>query len=141
MNTNQTTTATPQPAMGAPIYTNRVTLVGYLGKVLDTREGRAIFSLATKASWKPKDAAEWQEHTDWHRVVAWNGLAEAASKLNPGDYLIVEGELRSSSYEREVTGEGVTLNTPVTAWEIHARAVRKLERAAAKTKGRKGAKA
>ena len=38
MNTNKTTTTTPQPAKGAPIYANRVTLVGYLGKVLDTRD-------------------------------------------------------------------------------------------------------
>ena len=138
MNTNKTET-TPQ-STGAPIYANRVSLVGYLGKVLDARDGRVIFSLATKVSWKPKDSEKWQEQTDWHRVVAWNGLAEVAGRLTPGDYLAVEGELRSSSYERKVEGEGVTLKTPIVSWEIHARSVRKLDRGD-KKKSKKTAKA
>jgi single-strand DNA-binding protein len=140
MTTNKTQTTQPTTT-GAPIYANRVSLVGYLGKMLDAKGNRAIFSVATKVSWKPKDSEAWQEATDWHRVVAWNGLAEVAGRLTPGDYVAVEGELRSSSYEREVSGQGVTLKTPIVSWEIHARSVRKLDRGVkAKANGQKSAK-
>src|SRR5262252_336204 len=43
----------------APAYQNRVTLVGYLGRAPEIQEGRAVLSLATKVSWKPKDSDEW----------------------------------------------------------------------------------
>jgi hypothetical protein len=131
MKTNKTTKPTETKA--APLYTNRVTLVGFLGKKPDHREGRTVFSLATKISWLPKGTTEWQSQTDWHRIVAWNGLADAVSRLQTGDYVMVEGELRSHAYEREVTGEDeLKLKTTVTAWEIHARNVRKLDRPAKK---------
>lgn len=133
MKTNKTTK--PAEAKAAPLYTNRVTLVGFLGKKPDCRERRASFTLATKVSWKPKGSAEWQSLTDWHRVVAWNGLCDAVSRLDKGDYVQVEGELRSHSYEREITGEDeLKLKTTVTAWEIHARTVRKIERVSSKKK-------
>lgn len=130
MNTKKTTTTTETKS--APPYANRVTLVGYVGKLIDQNEKRAVFSLATQVSWLPKGSTEWQSQTDWHRIVAWNGLVETASRFKPGDHVIVEGELRSSSYEREVTGQGVTLTTPVVSWEIHSRTLRKLERTAKK---------
>ena len=131
MKPNKTTKPTETKA--APLYTNRVTLVGFLGKKPDYREGRTVFSLATKISWLPKGTTEWKSQTDWHRIVAWNGLSDAVSRLQAGDYVMVEGELRSHAYEREVTGEDeLKLKTTVTAWEIHARNVRKLDRPAKK---------
>jgi hypothetical protein len=51
-------------AKAAPAYQNRVTLVGYLGRQPEVLEGRAVLSLATKTSWKPKDSDEWQSRTD-----------------------------------------------------------------------------
>ena len=133
MNTNKTTK--PAETKAAPLYVNRVTLVGFLGKKPDYRERRAVFSLATKVSWKPKGSDEWKSQTDWHRVVAWNGLADAVHRLAVGDHVQVEGELRSHSYEREITGEDeLKLKTTVIAWEIHARSVRKLDHTKAKKK-------
>src|SRR5258708_16856816 len=38
----------------APAYQNRVILVGYLGREPEQLEGRAVLSLATNTSWKPK---------------------------------------------------------------------------------------
>jgi hypothetical protein len=60
---------------------NKVALLGNLGKDPEVREissGKVVsFSLATSDSWTDK-AGERQERTEWHRVVAYNGLGEIA---------------------------------------------------------------
>ena len=89
----------------APAYQNRVTLGGYLGGEPEQLKGRAVLSLATKTSWKPKDSDEWKSRTDWHRVTAWGQLAEAIRPLAQGDHIIVEGELRTGQYERAVPSQ------------------------------------
>jgi hypothetical protein len=56
---------------------NQITLVGFLGrdalkKALPSRTPVLNFSLATKKVWKDGHN-EWQERTQWHRVVfMWN---------------------------------------------------------------------
>jgi single-strand DNA-binding protein len=102
----------------APFYQNHVRLVGFLGSDPERHENRTVLSLATQASWKDKKSDDWKEHTEWHRVTAWRDLAEAVATLAKGDHVLVEGDLRSSSY--------VTEATTVKAWEIRARLVRKL---------------
>ena len=112
----------------APMYQNQVRLVGFLGKDPEEYENRTILSLATKKSWKKPDSDEWDSHTEWHRVMVWEELAEGIRSLTKGDYILVEGELRSSSYLRNVNVEVDTITVPSKAWEIRARAVRKLAR-------------
>jgi single-strand DNA-binding protein len=113
----------------APAYQNRVTLVGYLGRAPEQLEGRAVLSLATKSSWKPKDSDEWQSRCDWHRVVAWRQLAEAVRSLDKGDYVIVEGELRSSEWnDLYRVDDGTYVPVKVRVWEVRARSIRKLVR-------------
>jgi single-strand DNA-binding protein len=126
MKKNETT---EQKTSAAPAYTNRVTLVGFIADKADQYDGFAILRLATKVSWKDKTSGEWQSHTDWHRVVAWNGLADAVKDYVKGDHVMVEGELRSSEYDREVqvVGAGKAVISTKT-WEIRARAIRKLDR-------------
>lgn len=118
-----------EEAKAAPVYQNQVRLVGYLGNTPEEHEGRTVFSMATQSSWKAAGSEEWQHVTEWHRVVAWGKLAPAVANLAKGDYVSVEGELRSSHYERnvQVIGGGQA-TVPVTSWEIRARAVRKLVR-------------
>jgi single-strand DNA-binding protein len=114
----------------APLYQNQVRLVGFLGADPVQHENRAIFSLATKVSWKPdQDSDEWESLTQWHHCVAWGKLAEALRPLVKGDHILVEGELRTSTYDKElpVVGGGTTI-VPTKVWEIRARAVRKLAR-------------
>ncbi|MBL8227356.1 MAG: single-stranded DNA-binding protein [Bryobacterales bacterium] len=117
----------PTPS-AAPLYQNRVTLVGYLGHAPERVNGHAVLSLATKTSWKDKTSGEWQSRTEWHRVIAWGALVEAVKSFATGEYVLVEGELKSSEYEREV----VVIGTPNKAivltrsWEIRARAIRRL---------------
>jgi single-strand DNA-binding protein len=55
---------------------NKATLIGNLGadpEVRSTTNGSrvATVSLATSRRWKGQNG-EWQEKTEWHRVVAWN---------------------------------------------------------------------
>jgi len=120
---------TEQKTNAAPHWTNRVTLVGFIADKADQYDGFAILRLATKVSWKDKTSGEWQSHTDWHRVIAWNGLADAVKDFGKGDHVMVEGELRSSEYDREVqvVGAGKAVISTKT-WEIRARAIRKLDR-------------
>src|ERR1700683_1623413 len=116
------------------MYENRVELMGFLGKSPESKStkktGRtlAILSLATKTWWKDKDEQP-QEKTEWHRIIVWNGLAEyAADKLKKGDHLYVVGTLVSNVYEKEI-GKGKNKSkAQITAWQIKAFSIRKLDR-------------
>ena len=50
----------------------------------------------------------------------------AAGKLKKGDHLYVEGMLVSSTYEKEVGKGKNKVNVPITAWQIKAQSIRKL---------------
>ena len=116
------------------MYENRVELMGFLGKKPESKStkqtGRklAILSLATKTWWTSTDEQR-HEKTEWHRIIVWNGLAEyAADKLKKGDHLYVVGTLASNVYEKEV-GKGKTkAKAQITAWQIKAFSIRKLDR-------------
>ena len=116
------------------MYQNRVHLIGYLGKNPEQKSAKesdrkyTVFSLATKRAWKGADE-EWHSKTDWHRIIAWNGLGEyAAAKLKKGDHVYIEGMLVSSTYEKKI-GKGKNA-TPVqiTFWLVKAQSIRKLNR-------------
>ncbi len=83
---------------------NKVMLIGNVGKdpeVNFTPSGVkvAVFRMATAETWKDKDGAV-QEHTDWHSIVAWRGLADVVEKLvRRGSRLYVEGKIQSRSFE------------------------------------------
>jgi single-strand DNA-binding protein len=62
--------------------------------------------------------------------VAFGKLADFAGSLSKGDYVAVEGELRSHEYQRElVVGTQKTTLTQ-RVWEIRVDSVLKLDRAA-----------
>jgi single-strand DNA-binding protein len=116
------------------MYQNRVHLIGYLGKNPEHKSVRAsdrkyaVLSLATRRTWKAADE-EWHSKTEWHRVVAWNGLGDyAAAKLRKGDHVYVEGTLVSSVYEK-VLGKGKSkITVPPKQWQVKADSIRKLNR-------------
>ena len=102
---------------------NKVILIGNLGKdpevkYLESKVPVANFTLATNSSWKDKDGSK-KEHTEWHNIVLWRGLAELAEKyLHKGDKIYLEGKLRTRSwddkdnvkrYTTEVIGENMTM--------------------------------
>jgi single-strand DNA-binding protein len=77
---------------------NRITIVGHLGdkpEVRATPSGRMVgnFAVATNHSYKKEDGTA-VESTEWHRVVAWGGLAETCGKyLDKGSLVYVEGRM------------------------------------------------
>jgi single-strand DNA-binding protein len=117
------------------MYLNRITLIGFLGgdaeKKVSNATNIAVFSLATKTSWK-NDAGTWESRTDWHRCVAFGRLAEFVATLAKGAHVAVEGELRSHEYQREVVVGTETRSIPQRVWEIRVDSVLKLDRTAAK---------
>jgi len=85
---------------------NKVILLGNLGadpELRYTGSGVAVlsFRVATKETWTDKNR-EHQERTEWHNVVVWGNRAEGLSKhLAKGASVLVEGGLRTSSYEKD----------------------------------------
>ena len=83
---------------------NRVTLIGNLGqdpqiKTLDDGRKVAHFTLATNDGFKNADGQKIEEAT-WHNIVAWNGIAETASKfLKKGREVALEGRIVYRTYE------------------------------------------
>jgi single-strand DNA-binding protein len=115
------------------MHLNRITLIGFLGadaeKKVSNANNIAVFSLATKTSWK-NDAGTWESRTEWHRCVAFGRLAEFVATLSKGAHVAVEGELRSHEYKRDVVvGEQKTA-IQQRVWEVRVDSVLKLDRAA-----------
>jgi len=85
---------------------NKVMLIGRLGKDPEIRymqNGTAVanFTMATNRNVKKGDA--WEEETDWHRIVAWDKLAETASKyMKKGQMVYIEGQLRTRDWCKQV---------------------------------------
>ena len=83
---------------------NKVILIGNLGadpELRYTPSGRAVvnFNLATSRTWNNRDG-EKQEETEWHRIVAWDKLAEICGEyLKKGAQTYVEGRLQTRSWE------------------------------------------
>jgi single-strand DNA-binding protein len=82
---------------------NKVTLIGNLGKdpevqTFDTYK-KAAFSLATTEYSRDKEGNEVQ-HTEWHNIVMWRGLAEIAEQyLRKGSQVYIEGKIRTRSFD------------------------------------------
>jgi len=82
---------------------NKVILIGHVGKDPEVRHMDnnlvvARFTLATSERWS-KDGVR-TDHTEWHNIVMWRGLAEVAEKyVRKGTLIYVEGRLRSRSYD------------------------------------------
>ena len=112
------------------MYLNRITLIGFIGSDAERKAANstniAIFSLATKTSWK-NDAGSWESRSEWHRCVAFGKLADFAGTLTKGAHIAIEGELRSREYQRELA---VGSQKTTRVWEVRVDSVLKLDRAA-----------
>ncbi len=83
---------------------NKVILIGHLGadpEMKYTPNGTPVctFRVATNEAYRDS-SGQWQERTEWHRVVAWAKLAERCGQyLSKGRQVYVEGTLRTRSWE------------------------------------------
>lgn len=82
---------------------NKVMLIGNLTRDPELRytpQGTAVctMGLATNRTWVT-DSGEKREETEWHRIVAWNKLAELCSQLLfKGRRIYVEGRLQTRQW-------------------------------------------
>jgi len=86
---------------------NKVILVGNVGmdpevRTLETGVKVARVRLATTERLFNRQTNETTEHTEWHTVTLWRGLAEVADKyVRRGSQIYVEGSLRTREWERD----------------------------------------
>lgn len=85
---------------------NRVQLIGNLTRDPELRytpQGTAVcsFGLATNRSWTT-DTGEKRDEAEFHRIVAWNKLAELCSQfLTKGKKVFVEGRLSTRTWSAQ----------------------------------------
>jgi len=102
---------------------NKVILIGNLGRDpeimrLESGVKKASFTLATTESYKSKEGVK-TDHTEWHNIVLWRGLAEVAENyLKKGNTVYIEGRIRKREYEDkegqkrfiyEILGDALTM--------------------------------
>lgn len=69
-------------------------------KVLPSGFKVAEFSVATNYSTKNKETDQWEQKTDWHNVKVFGNRAETVTEyLRGGDQVIVEGSMKTDTYE------------------------------------------
>jgi single-strand DNA-binding protein len=86
---------------------NKVMLIGRLGddpssKTTDNDVAVTKFSLATNTYFKKENNGDKLEKTEWHRIVAFNKLAEiCAEYLKKGKLVYIEGRLQTRNYDKK----------------------------------------
>ena len=84
---------------------NKVIVLGNLGKDPELRYTPAdtavvSISVATSRNWKNKDSGERMEETEWHRVVAYDRLAEIIGEYcKKGKPIYIEGRLKTRKWQ------------------------------------------
>jgi single-strand DNA-binding protein len=83
---------------------NKAMIIGNLGRDPEMRytpNGQAVtqFTVAVNRNYK-NQTGEWQEETEWFRVVVWGQQAErAAEYLRKGNKVYIEGRLQTRQWE------------------------------------------
>jgi single-strand DNA-binding protein len=92
---------------------NKCMIIGNLGRDPEMRytpSGQAVtqFSVAVNRRY-PDQQGEWQEETEWFRVVVWRERAErAAEQLRKGHKVYVEGRLQTRQWEDQTGNKRYT---------------------------------
>ena len=81
-------------------------LIGNVGKDPDVRYYDADQAVAqlplatTERGYTLQNGTKVPDHTDWHNLVVWRGLAKVVEKhVHKGDKIYVEGRIRYRSYD------------------------------------------
>lgn len=85
---------------------NKHIILGHVGgdpevRVSENGNKIAVFSIATTEKWKDKEGNQ-KEHTDWHKVVCYRGLAEIIEKyVKKGSKLYIEARVKTRQYDKD----------------------------------------
>ena len=83
---------------------NKVHLIGHLGndpesKALKNGDSVCNFNIAT-SDYKLDNHGNKTTYTEWHRIVAFKGLAKICSQyLKKGKLVYIEGKIKNNSWE------------------------------------------
>lgn len=110
---------------------NKVMLIGNVGKEPDVRYYEADQAVAqvvlatTERGYTLPNGTQVPEHTDWHTVLLYRGLAKIVERyVHKGDKIYVEGRIRYRSYDdqrgmkryvTEILAENMELLSPKPA--------------------------
>ena len=100
---------------------NKAIIIGNLGADPDIRHTQsgtqvASFNVATTERWKDKSGQN-QESTEWHRIVAWQRLAEICGEyLHKGSRVYIEGKIQTRKWEDQNGNDRYT--TEIIAREL-----------------------
>ena len=101
---------------------NKVIVVGRIGndielKTFSNNGCMCTLSIATTEIWKDRNTHEQKEHTEWHRVILNNRLAEIASQyLEKGSQVYIEGKLKTRKWQNKMGMDQYT--TEIKAYEM-----------------------
>lgn len=118
------------------LFSNTVTLRGFLGKNAEAPssdhiqdDSFAVLLLATVSGVWNLGANEWIPRTDWHRIICPGPFFCGFTRgMKRGDYLEVEGELRTLEQERGVVVAGERFPVVQTTYAVHALRIQRLDR-------------
>ncbi len=101
---------------------NKVILVGNVGadpeiRTTESRVKMARIRLATTERIFNRQTNENREHTEWHTVMVWRGLADVADKyIRKGSQIYIEGNLRTRDWVDKENVKHYT--TEIVAYEL-----------------------
>jgi len=83
---------------------NKVMLIGNLGadpEVRDTNSGSKVANLRVATTDRRRDQdGNWNEHTEWHRVVCFGRTADNVGKyLSKGRQVYIEGRIQTQKWQ------------------------------------------
>ena len=118
------------------LFENTVKLRGFLGKDTEApssdhiqNDSFAVLLLATVSGLWDLGNNQWNPRTDWHRVICpgpfFCGMVRG---MRRGDYLEVEGELRTQQQDRTVVVAGERFPMKHGSYLVHATRITRLDR-------------
>ena len=89
---------------------NKAIILGRLGRdpeIRYTSGGMAVANISVATNSRTKDqSGQWQDLTEWHRVVLFNKTAEIAEKyLKKGGAVYIEGRIQTKNWEDKESGQ------------------------------------
>ena len=84
---------------------NKVMLIGHLAgdpEVHETKTGKKVARFSVATNYDTTGGGEKKQYVDFHRITAWNKLAEVSAKwLKKGMGVYIEGRLHNGSFEKD----------------------------------------
>jgi len=82
---------------------NKVILLGHLGadpELRHTPSGQAVANLRIATNDRFQRDGNWEDRTEWHRVVVWAKLAERCNQyLKKGSQVYLEGRIQTQKWQ------------------------------------------